>query len=230
MLNELKQQVFEANMDLVKYNLVTFTWGNASGIDRETGYFVIKPSGVSYDTLCADDMVVMDLDGNVVEGRYKPSSDTATHIELYKKYPDIGGIVHTHSKMAVAWASACRDIPNYNTTHSDYFYGDIFCSRALTPDEVDAGYEKNTGSVIIETIEAKGINPMHNPGIICSNHGPFSWGKDAHDAVHNAVVIEEVAHMAFVAEQINRDINPIPAYITEKHFSRKHGENAYYGQ
>ncbi len=230
MLEKLKEEVYHANMDLVKHNLVTFTWGNVSGRDKETGYFVIKPSGVEYDVLKPEDMVVMDLEGNKIEGKYKPSSDTDTHIELYKKYPEIGGVVHTHSKMAVAWAAANRNIPNYNTTHSDYFYGDIVCTRSLTKEEVESAYEKNTGLVIIETLETLEINPKHNPGMICANHGPFTWGKDAHEAVHNAVVMEEVAQMAFQAEILNPKIKPAPDYVIEKHFSRKHGANAYYGQ
>lgn len=230
MLEKLKEEVYKANMDLPKHGLVTFTWGNVSGIDRETGYFVIKPSGVDYDVLKPEDMVVMDLDGNKIEGAYKPSSDTATHIELYKKYPEIGGIVHTHSKMAVSWAAAGRNIPNYNTTHSDYFYGDILCARSLTQEEIEGEYEKNTGLVIVETLEENKVNPMHNPGILCTNHGPFTWGKDAHEAVHNSVVLEEVAIMAFNAEALNKSIKPAPKYIINKHFMRKHGPNAYYGQ
>lgn len=230
MLEGLKQEVYQANMNLPKYGLVTFTWGNVSGMDRETGYFVIKPSGVDYDKLTPEDMVVMDLDGNKIEGDYKPSSDTATHIELYKKYKEIGGIVHTHSRMAVSWASAGRTIPNYNTTHSDYFHGDILCARSLTQEEIAGDYEKNTGLVIVETIETNQMNPMHNPGILCTNHGPFTWGKDAHEAVHNSVVLEEVALMAYQAESLKVDIAPAPNYISDKHFLRKHGPNAYYGQ
>ncbi|WP_305767309.1 L-ribulose-5-phosphate 4-epimerase [Candidatus Epulonipiscium viviparus] len=230
MLEKLKEEVYQANMDLPKYGLVTFTWGNVSGIDRASGYFVIKPSGVAYDDLTPADMVVVDLDGNTVEGKYNPSSDTLTHVELYKRYPEIGGIVHTHSRMAVAWAAAGRNIPNYNTTHSDYFYGDILCSRSLTQEEIESAYEKNTGLVIIETLDNFNVNPMHNPGILCTNHGPFSWGKDAHEAVHNSVVLEEVAAMAFNAEFLNQSIQPAPSYIVNKHFMRKHGPNAYYGQ
>ena len=203
MLEELKKRVYEANMLLPKYGLVTFTWGNVSEIDRETGYFVIKPSGVDYETMTPDDMVVMDLDGNRIEGRYKPSSDTATHIELYKKYPEIGGVVHTHSPEATSWAQAGRSIPLYGTTHADYFYGDIPCARVLTPEELEEAYERNTGVVIIETFEKAGINPMHTPAVLCTNHGPFAWGKDAHEAVHNAVVLEEVAKMATKTESIN---------------------------
>ncbi len=230
MLEELKQRVYEANMLLPKYGLVTFTWGNVSEIDRETGYFVIKPSGVDYETMTADDMVVMDLDGNRIEGRYKPSSDTATHIELYKKYPEIGGVVHTHSPEATSWAQAGRSIPLYGTTHADYFYGDIPCARCLSPEEIEEAYEKNTGFVIIETFEEKGINPMHTPAVLCKNHGPFAWGKDAHEAVHNAVVLEEVAKMATKTETINPEAGKAPDYLKDKHFYRKHGANAYYGQ
>ena len=230
MLEELKKQVYEANMDLPKYGLVTFTWGNVSGIDREKGLFVIKPSGVEYDKLCPEDMVVMDLEGNKIEGRYKPSSDTATHIELYKKYPEIGGVVHTHSPEAVALAQAGRDIPLYGTTHADYFFGPIPCARNLTQEEIDAGYEQNTGKVIIETFEERGINPIYTPAVLCKNHGPFTWGKDANEAVHNAVVLEEVAKMALKTELLNPNVESAPDSIKNKHFYRKHGENAYYGQ
>lgn len=230
MLEELKKRVYEANMLLPKYGLVTFTWGNVSEIDRETGYFVIKPSGVDYETMTPDDMVVMDLDGNRIEGRYKPSSDTATHIELYKKYPEIGGVVHTHSPEATSWAQAGRSIPLYGTTHADYFYGDIPCARVLTPAELEEAYERNTGVVIIETFENAGINPMHTPAVLCTNHGPFAWGKDAHEAVHNAVVLEEVAKMATKTESINPRAPKAPDYLKDKHFFRKHGANAYYGQ
>ena len=230
MLEELKKRVYEANMLLPKYGLVTFTWGNVSEIDRETGYFVIKPSGVDYETMTPDDMVVMDLEGNRIEGRYKPSSDTATHIELYKKYPEIGGVVHTHSPEATSWAQAGRSIPLYGTTHADYFYGDIPCARVLTPAELEEAYEKNTGVVIIETFENAGITPMHTPAVLCTNHGPFAWGKDAHEAVHNAVVLEEVAKMATKTESINPQVAKAPDYLKDKHFFRKHGANAYYGQ
>ena len=230
MLKELKQQVYEANMLLPAYHLVTFTWGNVSGIDRESGYFVIKPSGVDYDKLTPEDMVVMDLEGNRIEGKYKPSSDTATHIELYKKYDVIGGIVHTHSPEAVAWAQAGRDIPLYGTTHADYFLGPIPCARNLTTEEINEAYEKNTGLVIIETFEKRGIQPQYTPAVLCQNHGPFTWGKDAAEAVHNAVVLEEVAKMARFTEQIKPGVEPAPDCIRDKHFFRKHGENAYYGQ
>lgn len=230
MLEQLKKEVYEANMELPKRQLITYTWGNVSGIDRESGYFVIKPSGVDYDTLTADDMVVMDLEGNKIEGKYKPSSDTATHIELYKKYKEIGGIVHTHSPEATSWAQAGRGIPLYGTTHADYFLGEIPCARSLTPEEIQGEYEKNTGLVIIETFETRELNPMYTPGVLCVNHGPFTWGKDANEAVHNAVVLEEVAKMATKTEMINPKVTPAPNTIKDKHFFRKHGENAYYGQ
>ena len=230
MLEQLKKEVYEANMELPKRGLVTYTWGNVSGIDRESGLFVIKPSGVDYEKLSPEDMVVLDLDGNVVEGKYRPSSDTATHIELYKKYPEIGGVVHTHSPWATSWAQASREIPCYGTTHADYFYGTIPCARNLTKEEIDAGYEKNTGTVIIETFENLGINPMYTPGVLCANHGPFTWGKDAHEAVHNSVVGEEVAKMAAQAEVINPKLKLAPQEMQDKHFFRKHGANAYYGQ
>ena len=230
MLEQLKKEVYEANMELPKRGLVTYTWGNVSGIDRESGLFVIKPSGVDYEKLSPEDMVVLDLEGNVVEGKYRPSSDTATHLELYKKYPEIGGVVHTHSPWATSWAQAAREIPCYGTTHADYFYGTIPCARNLTKEEIDAGYEKNTGTVIIETFENLGINPMYTPGVLCANHGPFTWGKDAHEAVHNSVVLEEVAKMAAQAEVINPKLKIAPQEMQDKHFFRKHGANAYYGQ
>ena len=230
MLEELKIKVFEANMELPKRGLVTYTWGNVSGIDREAGLFVIKPSGVDYDTMTPDDMVVMDMEGNKVEGKYKPSSDTPTHLELYKRYADIGGVVHTHSPEATSWAQAGRSIPLYGTTHADYFYGEIPCARSLTPEEIDEAYEKNTGLVIIETFDERGLNPKYTPGVLCTNHGPFTWGKDAAEAVHNAVVLEEVAKMALKTELINPDVKTAPDSIRDKHFFRKHGENAYYGQ
>ncbi len=228
MLEQLKQQVYEANMDLPKYGLVTFTWGNVSGIDRESGLFVIKPSGVEYDALKPEDMVVVDLEGNVVEGKYKPSSDTPTHLELYKAYPEIGGIVHTHSSYATSWAQAGRGIPCYGTTHADYMYGEIPCARSLTAEEINSEYEKNTGLLIIETFKDKDI--MAVPAVLCQNHGPFSWGKDAHEAVHNAVVLEEVAKMALRTEIINPEVPAAPQVLQDKHYYRKHGANAYYGQ
>lgn len=229
MLEKLKEEVYKANMDLPKYGLVTFTWGNVSGIDRETGYFVIKPSGVDYDLLSPSDMVVMDLEGNKIEGKYNPSSDTKTHIELYKKYKDIGGIVHTHSSWATSWAQAAREIPCYGTTHADYFYGSIPCARPLSKEEIDEDYEKNTGLVIIETLKDK--NPMHTPGILCSYHGPFTWGKDADNAVYNSVVLEEIAKMASRTESLSKgEAKEAPKSMQDKHFLRKHGPNAYYGQ
>lgn len=228
MLEGLKQQVYEANMELPKRGLVVYTWGNVSGIDKETGYFAIKPSGVEYDDLKPEDMVIMDLQGNKIEGEYNPSSDTLTHIELYKAFPEIGGVVHTHSTWATQWAQAGRSIPSYGTTHADYFYGDIPCARSLTPEEIEEAYEKNTGLVIAETFTGK--NPNYVPGVLCTNHGPFSWGKDAEEAVHNAVVLEECAKMAYYTESINPRVQPIPKVLMDKHFLRKHGENAYYGQ
>ena len=230
MLEQLKKDVYEANMELPRRGLITYTWGNVSGRDAETGYFVIKPSGVDYDKLTPDDMVVVDLTGKVIEGKYRPSSDTPTHIELYKKYPEIGGIVHTHSPEATSWAQAGRSIPLYGTTHADYFYGPIPCARSLTKEEIEGEYEKNTGLVIIETFEENGINPVYTPGVLCCNHGPFTWGKDAAEAVHNAVVLEEVAKMATKTELINPKVSTAPDTIRDKHFFRKHGANAYYGQ
>ena len=229
MLEALKQQVYEANMELPKRGLITYTWGNVSGIDRESGLFVIKPSGVDYDLLKPEDMVVMDLNGNRVEGTMNPSSDTPTHVELYKAFPEIGGIVHTHSPHATAWAQAGRGLPCYGTTHADYFYGEIPCARNLTAEEIEEGYEKNTGLVIVETF--KGKNPMYVPAVLCKNHGPFTWGKNAAEAVHNAVVLEEVAKMNFMTELINPNAdNRTPQCMHYKHFMRKHGPNAYYGQ
>ena len=230
MLEELKKRVYEANMLLPKYGLVTFTWGNVSEIDRESGLFVIKPSGVDYDLLTPDDMVVMDLNGNKVEGRYRPSSDTPTHLELYKAYPQLGGIVHTHSTYAVAFAQARRDLPAFGTTHADYFYGPVPCTRELTPEEIDEDYEKNTGKVIVETFARRGLNPVYLPGVLCACHGPFTWGKDAAQAVYHAVVLEEVAKMALLTCQINPNAEPAPQHVLDKHFMRKHGPNAYYGQ
>lgn len=228
MLEELKKQVYQANMELPKRNLVTFTWGNVSGIDRESGLFVIKPSGVEYDVLRPEDMVVMGLDGKKAEGEMNPSSDTETHLELYLAFKEIGGIVHTHSPHATAWAQAGRGIPCYGSTHADYFYGEIPCARNLTAEEIDAGYEKNTGLVIIDTFEGK--NPLYVPGVLCKNHGPFTWGKDAGQAVHNAVVLEEVARMALMTERLCPQAEPTPQCMQDKHFLRKHGPNAYYGQ
>jgi len=226
-IEELKQQVFRANIDLVDHGLVIFTWGNVSGIDRERGLVVIKPSGVSYEGMKAEDMVVVDMEGNRVEGKYKPSSDTATHLELYKAFPETGGVVHTHSTYATAWAQAGCDIPNIGTTHADYFSDDIPCTRDMSKEEIMGDYEKDTGTVIIERF--KGLNPAHIPGVLVKNHGPFAWGKNPHDAVHNAVVMEQVAKMAFISRQVNPQLTMNP-WLIEKHFSRKHGPNAYYGQ
>lgn len=230
MLEALKRAVYEANMALPKHGLVTFTWGNVSGIDRERGIMVIKPSGVDYDSLSPEMMVCVDLSGKRVEGDLNPSSDTDTHLELYRTYPSIGGIVHTHSAHAVAWAQAGRDIPCYGTTHADYFYGSVPCTRSLTPEEVESGYELNTGRVICETFNTRALDPAHVPGVICRNHGPFTWGKDAAEAVYHAVVLEEIAKMALYTIQIAPDTAPAPQYIQDKHFMRKHGPNAYYGQ
>ena len=230
MLEELKQKVYIANMELPKRNLVTYTWGNVSGIDREKGLFVIKPSGVEYDELKPEDLVVMDLQGKKVEGDMNPSSDTKTHLVLYNAWPEIGGIVHTHSPHAVAWAQAGRDIPAYGTTHADYFYGPIPCARSLTAEEIDEDYETNTGNVIVETFAERNLNPIHVPAVVCRNHGPFTFGKDAAQAVYHAVVLEEVSRMAMFTESINPKVGPAPACILDKHFMRKHGPNAYYGQ
>ncbi len=230
MLEELKKQVCDANRMLPKYGLVTFTWGNVSGIAAAEGLFVIKPSGVEYDKLTPEDMVVMDLEGNQVEGRYKPSSDTPTHLELYKAFPKIGGIVHTHSSYATSWAQAGRSIPCYGTTHADYIYGDVPCLRCLTKEEIEEAYETNTGRLIVDEFVRMKKDPMEVPAVLCEKHGPFAWGKDAFDAVHNAVVLEEVAKMAYRAETINPDVTPAPRELQDKHYFRKHGANAYYGQ
>lgn len=217
-------------MELPARKLVTFTWGNVSGIDREKGLVVIKPSGVDYEVMKPEDMVVLDLEGNIVEGSMKPSSDTPTHIELYKAFPNIGGVVHTHSPEATSWAQAGRDIPLYGTTHADYFYGAIPCARSLTKEEIDEAYEKNTGLVIIETFKTRNIDPDYTPGVLCTNHGVFSWGTDPDNAVHNSVVMEEVAKMALRTELLRPGVQPAPDYLKDKHFFRKHGANAYYGQ
>lgn len=230
MLEKLKQQVYEANMQLPGYGLVTFTWGNVSGMDRASGLFVIKPSGVPYDELRPEDMVVVDLNGEKVEGKYNPSSDTATHAVLYSRFPEIGGIVHTHSPWATGWAQAGRSIPCYGTTHADYIYGEVPCVRNLTAEEIEAGYEKYTGILIADTFAERNINCLATPAVLCKNHGPFTWGKDAGEAVHNAVVLEEVARMALYCEKINPQAEPAPQVLQDKHYFRKHGENAYYGQ
>ena len=230
MLDSLKQQVLKANLLLPQYKMVTFTWGNVSGIDREEGLVVIKPSGVPYEELKAEDLVVVNLEGEVVEGDLRPSSDTATHLELYKAFTDIGGIVHTHSPWATSWAQAARPIPPLGTTHADYYYGEIPCTRVLTEREIASGYELETGKVIIETFTNKGLDPVAMPGVLVSGHAPFAWGKDAMQAVHNAVVLEEVAKMALQTYQLNPDAEPIDQYLLDKHYLRKHGKNAYYGQ
>ena len=230
MLEQLKQEVYEANMLLPKYHLVTFTWGNVSGIDRESGYFVIKPSGVDYDKLTPDSMVVVNLEGEVVEGDYRPSSDTPTHVVLYNRFQEIGGVVHTHSPWATSWAQAGRGIPCYGTTHADYLYGQVPCVRTLTKEEIETAYEKNTGVLIADEFERLAVDYLATPAVLCKNHGPFTWGKDAKEAVHNAVVLEEVAKMAARCEQIDPKVNPAPQELQDKHYYRKHGKNAYYGQ
>lgn len=228
MLEDLKRKVYEANMLLPEYGLVTFTWGNVSGIDREAGLFVIKPSGMEYDRLSPEDMVVVDLEGQKVEGRWNPSSDTPTHLELYRAFPKIGGIVHTHSSWATSWAQAGRGIPCYGTTHADYIYGEVPCVRRLTKEEIEEGYERNTGRLIAEFFADKSYEAV--PAVLCKNHGPFVWGKDVYEAVHHAVVLEEVAKMAARCEWINPQVKPAPQELQDKHYNRKHGENAYYGQ
>lgn len=230
MLEYLRQQVYEANMELPRHGLVTYTWGNVSAIDHEKGLIVIKPSGVDYNELAPDNLVIVDMDGNVVEGSLKPSSDTKTHLELYNALSALGGIVHTHSTYAVAWAQACKDIPAFGTTHADYFYGAVPCTRKLTQEEVDSDYERNTGKVIVETFCDHNIDPMHVPGVLCANHGPFTWGKDAAQAVYHAVVLEEVAKMALLTNQINPNTAPAPQYVLDKHYHRKQRSTAYYGQ
>ena len=228
MLEELKEKVYRANMELVAHGLVIFTWGNVSGIDREKGLVVIKPSGVDYDTMKASDMVVIDLaTGKVVEGDLRPSSDTPTHLELYRSFPEIGGVVHTHSTYATAWAQAGKDIPNIGTTHADYFHDAIPCTADMTAGEVGGDYELETGRVIVKRFE--GLNPIHTPGVLVKNHGPFSWGKTPAEAVHNAVVMEQVAKMAFIAYGVNPSLT-MNQLLIDKHFNRKHGPNAYYGQ
>lgn len=230
MLDDLKQKVLEANLLLPKYGLVVFTWGNVSGIDRENGLVVIKPSGVDYDIMKAEDMVVTDLDGNVVEGKLKPSSDLATHLEFYKHFKDIGGVVHTHSVNAVAWAQAGKDIPALGTTHGDYFYGQIPCTRHMTDDEIKNNYELNTGKVVVEEFEKRHIDPNQMPGVLVHSHGPFTWGKDPFDAVHNSVVLDTLAKMALKTITINGDVDSMQRELLDKHFLRKHGPGAYYGQ
>ena len=227
MLEELKEKVCRANLDLVRHGLVIFTWGNVSAIDPESGLVVIKPSGVSYDNMKPSDMVVVDLDGKVVEGDLNPSSDTPTHLVLYKAFPEIGGVVHTHSTYATAWAQAGIDLPNIGTTHADYFHDAVPCTADMSRPQVEGEYELETGNVIVERF--KGLNPVHTPGVLVKNHGPFTWGKDSFEAVHNAVVLEQVAKMAFISFSVNPSLTMNPLLV-EKHFSRKHGPNAYYGQ
>lgn len=230
MLEALKEKVLKANLLLPKHDLVTFTWGNVSEIDRESGLIVIKPSGVDYDGMKAEDMVVLDLDGKVVEGHYKPSSDTPTHIALYKAFPGIGGVVHTHSRWATSFAQAGVGITAYGTTQGDTFYGEIPCTRKMTPEEIGGEYELETGNVIIETFNTRGIDPIRVPAVLVNSHGPFTWGKDANDAVHNSVVLEECAFMAFHAKMINPSLSAMQQELLDKHYLRKHGKNAYYGQ
>ncbi|SDC65483.1 L-ribulose-5-phosphate 4-epimerase [Terribacillus halophilus] len=230
MLEHLKEEVFQANLDLPKHGLVKYTWGNASGIDRERGLFVIKPSGVDYDKLKPNDMVVVDLDGNVVEGELNPSSDTKTHAVLYKHYQEIGGIVHTHSTWATIWAQAGLDVPAMGTTHADTFYGAVPCARFLTQEEIDRGYEAETGYVIIETFKERDLNILEVPGVLLQGHAPFTWGKDAKSAVMNSVVLDEVAKMNLFARELNHFAPELPQPILDKHYLRKHGKDAYYGQ
>ncbi len=228
MLEKLKEEVLEANLELVKQNLVLYTWGNASAINSERTLIVIKPSGIKYEKMNVDDMVVVDLNGNVIEGNLRPSSDLPTHLELYKTFDKIGGIVHTHSTWATQWAQARRNIPVYGTTHADYFYGSIPCTRPLTRNEINSDYEKNTAKVIIETFNEKNIEEI--PGVLCCNHGPFTWGKNAEEAVYHAKVLEKCAEMAYYTEEISKTTNEISQDLLDKHYLRKHGKNAYYGQ
>ena len=228
MLKKLKRRVCEANYLLPEYKLVTFTWGNVSGIDRERGLVVIKPSGVPYEDMTPEDMVVVDLEGNVVEGKWKPSSDTATHLELYKAFPDCGGIVHTHSRWATAFAQAGREIPAMGTTHADYFYGAVPCTRPMTAEEINGEYEKETGKVIVETF--RDLDPAAIPGVLVHAHGPFTWGTDPMNAVHNAAVLEEVACMTWHSLVLAPEQGPMQSALLDRHYLRKHGKNAYYGQ
>lgn len=230
MLEKLREEVYRANMELPERGLVVYTWGNVSGIDREKGFVVIKPSGVDYDELSPENLVIVDLNNNIVEGKMNPSSDTKTHVELYKSFPSIGGIVHTHSHHAVGWAQAGKDIPCYGTTHADYFYGSVPCSRNLTRKEVDEDYELNTGKVIAEEFTRRNLKPESSPGIICRSHGPFTWGKTPAQAVYHAVVLEELAKMALYTVMIDPNAPEAPQYVQDKHYLRKHGPNAYYGQ
>jgi len=228
MLGELKKEVLHANLELQNKKLVIYTWGNVSGIDRERGLIVIKPSGVAYDDLTVDDLVVLDLEGNVVEGKLRPSSDTPTHLELYRQFKDIGGVVHTHSLWATIWAQAQKAIPCRGTTHADYFYGEIPCTRPLTQDEVETDYETNTGKVIVERFSD--LDYKQVPAVLVAEHAPFVWGKDAEEAVHNSVVLEQVAQMAYLTKELSNSDQPISGYVLDKHYLRKHGPGAYYGQ
>lgn len=230
MLEELKRIVYEENLELPKRGLIKYTWGNVSQADHEQKLFVIKPSGVDYDVMTPEDMVVCDFDGNIVEGTNRPSSDMLTHAALYRHYPNIGGVVHTHSPWAVVWSQAGKDVLCFGTTHADTFYGTVPCARYLTSEEVEAGYEANTGEVIVETLTERKIQPLAVPGILLKGHGPFTWGKNAKDAVMHAVVLEEVCKMNFYTMQLNSDAPELPNYILEKHYQRKHGKDAYYGQ
>lgn len=228
MLEQLKQAVLEANLELPRKGLVTYTWGNVSGIDRSSGLIAIKPSGVEYDGMTAEDIVLIDLEGKVIEGKLKPSSDAPTHVALYTAFPEIGGVCHTHSRWATSWAQAGMGIPAYGTTHADYFYGEIPCTREMHKDEIATAYEANTGVVIVETFKA--LNPVYIPAVLVKNHAPFTWGKNAEEAVHNSVVLEEVAMMAIQCRTLNSDVRSMPQTLLDKHFLRKHGAGAYYGQ
>ena len=230
MLEKLKEQVLEANLELPRQGLVDFTWGNVSGKDPESGAFVIKPSGVPYATMKLADMVVVDKDGQVIEGKLRPSSDLPTHVELYRHFPQIGGIVHTHSTWATVWAQACRGIPALGTTHADYFFGEIPCTGQLTEQQTAGDYESETGLAIVERFRTGGIDPVQMPVVLVANHGPFAWGSDANDAVHNAAVLELTARMALLSLQLEKNLPPMPQHLLEKHFFRKHGPGAYYGQ
>lgn len=227
---KLKEKILEANLQLQNNGLVIFTWGNVSGIDREKDEVTIKPSGVPYDNMVVEDLVTVDLDGNILDGEYKPSSDLETHLEIYRQFPECGGVVHTHSRMATAWAQAGADLPALGTTHADYFYGAVPCTRPLENDEIQGAYEHETGKVIIETFQKREIDPMAVPGVLVHGHGPFTWGKDAMDAVHNTVVLEEIATMACISMTINPQLSSMPQLLLDKHYLRKHGEKAYYGQ
>lgn len=230
MLEQLKLEVYEANMEVERQNLIKYTWGNVSGADHEKKLFVIKPSGIPYEELKVEDMVVCDFDGNVVEGKYNPSSDTNTHAVLYSNFPELGGIVHTHSPWATSWAQAGKDVPVYGTTHADTFYGDVPCARFLSQEEIDLGYEWNTGIVIVETFKNRDIGILDIPAVLLQGHGPFTWGKTPADAVMNSVVLEEVCKMNFYTQSLNPDVDSLPKRVLDKHYLRKHGKDAYYGQ